>query len=268
MEIIELESWEEFEQAIEEEHQEILKLKKDNPLHFSDLLFRGHANADWKLTTTLERFCYAKNLPFEWPWKKYHRTLLGILPSVLSLTSHNYKLDQKFELDPVFPLPPGYDFMIYARHHGFPSPMLDWTRSPYVAAFFAFNSPFLNEKISIFSFREYFGNAKGYSATMPTIKGLGPYVTAHKRHFLQQCLYTICHKNDNETQVYCSHQDAQFGEDQDRLKKYILPATEREKVLRKLDFMNINAFSLFGNEEGLMDWLAYREIEKRLGEGL
>jgi len=30
--------------------------------------------------------------------------------------------------------------------------------------------------------------------------------------------------------------------------------------------MNINAFSLFGNEEGLMDWLAYREIEKYFRE--
>src|SRR5579871_975887 len=33
---------------------------------------------------------------------------------------------------------PGYDYMAYLRHHGFPSPLLDWTRSPYVAAFFAF----------------------------------------------------------------------------------------------------------------------------------
>jgi len=33
---------------------------------------------------------------------------------------------------------PAYEFMAYLRHNGFPSPLLDWTRSPYVAAYFAF----------------------------------------------------------------------------------------------------------------------------------
>jgi hypothetical protein len=32
-----------------------------------------------------------------------------------------------------------YDFMTRLRHHGFPSPLLDWPQSPYTAAFFAFN---------------------------------------------------------------------------------------------------------------------------------
>jgi FRG domain len=33
---------------------------------------------------------------------------------------------------------PAYDLLIYTRHHGFPSPLLDWTRSAYIAAFFTF----------------------------------------------------------------------------------------------------------------------------------
>jgi hypothetical protein len=50
---------------------------------------------------------------------------------------------------------------------------------------------------------------------------------------------------------------------QDSLTKYLIPTTERAKILEKLHFMNINSYSLFGDEEGLMEELAYQEIERR-----
>jgi hypothetical protein len=64
-----------------------------------------------------------------------------------------------------------------------------------------------------------------------------------------------------KTRAYHPHDSANFGYDYNLCKKYILPSSERTKVLNKLDQMNINAFSLFGNEEGLMDMLAWRFLK-------
>ncbi|HQU28819.1 MAG TPA: hypothetical protein PKZ24_06645, partial [Nitrospirales bacterium] len=60
------------------------------------------------------------------------------------------------------------------------------------------------------------------------------------------------------------HEEAftQNTKSQDQLTKFILPKSERTKVLEKLNLMNVNAYSLFGNEKGLMETLAYKEIEK------
>ena len=97
---------------------------------------------------------------------------------------------------------------------------------------------------------------------MPEIKGLGPYVRSHRRHFQQQSEYTICTIRRDGEHAYARHEDAFAGnkEDQDELWKFDIPATEREKVLKRLEQYNIHAFSLFGSEESLMEALAFREL--------
>ena len=47
----------------------------------------------------------------------------------------------------------------------------------------------------------------------------------------------------------------------DVLWKFSLPATERLKVLKLLDRSNINAFSLIGSKESLMETMAFRELD-------
>src|SRR5438876_2258021 len=98
--------------------------------YVSDPLFRGHADSSWPLVTTLERFS-AK----PWSVNAYDRLLRSVLPAVISLTSRDWELDSEEEMDEArHGPPPGYEFMIYLRHHAFPSPLLDWSRSPHVAA--------------------------------------------------------------------------------------------------------------------------------------
>ncbi len=156
--------------------------------------------------------------------------------------------------------------MAYLRHHGFPSPLLDWSRSPYVAAYFAFAKREAADNVAIYAFLE----------RPPTIEFLpigGPKICTrgscslktHERHRRQQSSYTVCVEQDNVTKQwkFVSHQKVfeLHGIGRDQIYKTTVPSSERIKILRYLDSDNLNRFSLFGSEDALMDTLAFREIE-------
>ena len=156
-----------------------------------------------------------------------------------------------------------WSYMVHLRHHGFPSPFLDWTRSPYVAAFFAFRRPIKGvEKVSIYVYCEMLN--KVYSSGQPEIQRLkNQYFPTHRRHFLQQCEYTMCVQNKEGEWLFVPHEEVfERGDpNHDVLWKFSLPAAERLKVLKLLDRSNINAFSLFQSEESLMETMAFRELD-------
>ena len=94
------------------------------------------------------------------------------------------------------------------------------------------------------------------------------YVEEHlkgvtRRHFLQQCDYTICTRHDGTRLHYTNHDDAFALDhvDQDILWKITAPASIATEVLAELDSMNINALSLFDSEDGLIDTMAFRQFD-------
>ena len=257
-----LKNWEEFESAIGKflETMEARRAAKF-PLHVSTPLFRGHADSSWRLESTLDRF--AKR---EISMQDYYETIRAVRPAIVSITGKDWPLPE-FKDTHRPPHPPiGYEFMIYLRHHGFPSPLLDWTQSPYVAAFFAFRTDKESqaESVAIYSYVDFMGGGRAHYEGEPVIFALGPYAVTHKRHYSQQCEYTTCTKGVSGGAVYCSHELGIPNDEGGRLLKYTIPRTEREKAMKKLERMNITAFSLFGSEESLMDTLAYKELESGL----
>lgn len=233
--------------------------------HVSDILFRGQADADWSLATTLERFG-----KFNLPLKTYERYLAAVKPAIESYTEKSFQFHHKneqtdspsFILSDVSLLKGQYEFMAYLRHHGFPSPLLDWSRSLYVALYFACSGGRIDKDAALYMYVENLGFGKGGARGNPEIASLGPYVTTHKRHYIQQSQYTACVAEIEGKWVFHRH-ELNLGmpaDKQDRLERVVIPAIFKADFLKELDSMNINAFSLFGTEESLMETLSLREM--------
>ena len=153
--------------------------------------------------------------------------------------------------------------MAYARHHGFPSPLIDWTRSLYVALYFAFYDACPDGEVAIFVHQDRPEGGKSNFGGAPYIEELGEYISTHPRHYLQQSQYSICICKPENIWTYASHEDFfqnHQRDHQNHLTKFILPGCLKESVLEKLSSMNINSYSLFANEEGLFNTLAWEEM--------
>ncbi|MFI5330231.1 MAG: FRG domain-containing protein [Desulfobaccales bacterium] len=273
MQEIDLNSWEEFEERIKG-----LENERRNQEPSSEFLYRGQGRKSWELLTTLERHG-KKNLSF----RDYFRLISIAKPQIESFTGSNWNIPS---------WPDGFDkllkenkgsillgnilnrsddlisYMVDLRHHGFPSPLLDWSSSHYVAAYLAFNDVLQREEaVSIFvyceSITEY--GEKWIGGDKPWIYRPEPYAKIAKRHYNQYSHYTVCvildQKPDGEWK-YAPHSKvfARNDPNQDVLWKFNIPFSERLNVLKQLDKNNINALSLFGSKESLMETMALREI--------
>ena len=225
--------------------------------------------------TTLERRV-STTAYHRYPVDKYWKLMRKIEPEIAAFTGISREVPPWSEPEGGFAdywrSCGAFGFMVHLRHHGFPSPLLDWSRSLYIAAYFAFQEN-VTRNCAIYPFIEAPKNIAISDPSTPTIRMHGGYgVKTHERHFRQQSAYTICVQRDSATKTwsFVSHESvfndssrSKTGICQNVLYKTVIASTERKKALQKFDRYGLNHFTLFGSEEALMNTLSYREFDYR-----
>jgi FRG domain len=259
-----LSCWEEFEEKASAFDDPNRKL-------WDEVWFRGQADAQWALLTTLER--RSKRVSTV---SMYLNLISELKPAIETFTGAEFQMPKRSEIEErcrqydLFHwfLLDAVTYMAHLRHGAFPSPLLDWTGSPYVAAYFAFSRAGRQNagEVAIYAYRERPNNMKIEGSDSPTILSFGPLIKTHNRHFRQQSRYTMCLRFENGEWIFTPHDSVYGAKDdrqQDLLWKMTIPVTERQKALRHFDKFNLNEFTLFASEEGLLEMLAMRVIDMR-----
>jgi hypothetical protein len=216
------------------------------------LLFRGQSSK-WRLRTPFHRSGRANLL-----W--YVRNDIPQLHQYLSArTKHVFKLHDHEEYGA---------FISLLQHHGYPTPVLDWTYSPYVAAFFAYRGisneqassagPDAKVRILIFDAAEW------VRRWAPVTLLVHPQLHVTVREFMpientrmipQQAVSTVSSVDDIETYI-----KERGTNDVSYLRAIDLPMRERRSVFRELMFMGLTAGSLFPGLDGTCEELAERHF--------
>lgn len=263
-----LKSWDEFRPLIHDIQQRhgAYSTELSDGTRYSrenQLLFRGQADSEWELKTTLERKA-AKRFAVD----EYVQEVDSFVNELEAFTGRRWNTkpypESRREIERVDDSMrshlPNLEYLVYLRHHGFPSPLLDWTASPHIAAYFAFSNQVKADRAAIYvyienpSVREPVPGVTRVPAAMISV--VGPYMTTHARHFAQQAWYTTATEWSGEPKArsFCRHEDVfrmTHGK-QDMLIKLTVPTALRSHILRDLNDYNINHFTLYQSEDSLV----------------
>jgi hypothetical protein len=174
------------------------------------------------------------------------------------LTSHFFNLANPIENGAFYTL---------VQHHGYPTPLLDWTYSAYVAAYFAYRNLPKDKRTSNDRVRIVIFDAELWKADYAQLQKITPA----SRHFSlisplainntrlvpQQALLAISNVDDIEG--YIAEREAVKG--RTYLQAIDLPGSERRHVMQQLSMMGITAGSLFPGLDGACEQLREQNFD-------
>lgn len=216
------------------------------------LIFRGQSNP-WRLRTTFHR---SKR-------KDLIRYIIKDVPTVhreiTARTRHLFDLNDNYQFGA---------FLNLIQHHGYPTPLLDWSYSPFVAAFFAYRFSDKQQRLSQFV-RIYTFDKHEWEVTYPQYQfinfipphfsAIEPLAVENPRAMPQQAISTLTNVDDIES--YILQQEKSTG------KRFLsaidLPIDDRDKALYELNYMGITAGSLFPGLDGACEELTSRMFKRQ-----
>lgn len=211
-------------------------------------IFRGHGDASWKLASEWQRFLIHKKQEGD------QTDAADVLErKLLSFKEHATGLPEVRESA----LKSDNDWWALGRHHGLVTPLLDWTRSPYVAAYFAWIGYFeqRNDRLALWG-----GTPQRWGDGSVAVWELGGFdqltndelhvfasrTDAARRQKAQQGLLTILrHATHLDLQSYLESRGLAS-----RLTKYVIPGTAFPTALADLTAMNLSHATLFPDLDG------------------
>ncbi len=204
--------------------------------------YRGQMDAAWQLKTTFHRAVENKNITMDDYLKKivedmrYH--VSSHLNEIIDTSNKN-----EFAT-----------FLALLRHHGFPTPLLDWTMSPYIAAYFAFRdvnrlNP-LGRKTRVFvfdfeSWRKAYSQPDDLKSVSPYVSVLRPFAKYNPRQITQNCVYTITNVPDVQAHILRLTKNVDF------LYQFNFSSDIKDEVMSELDLMGISEMNLYPGLDGL-----------------
>jgi FRG domain len=221
-------SWEDFKKFV-------LTLE---PYRFA---FRGHGKNTWRLRTSFHRSGRASLIKFQTQdVPALHRHLSG-------LTTHRFNLGDPLDYAA---------FLNLAQHHGYPTPILDWTQSPFVAAYFGFKDLSRDDvpadqkiRIIVFDVKVWSTMLERAAVIMPGflhMTFLEPLATNNPRALPQQSISTVTNIDDLELYI----REMETTHNKSFMFAIDLPGSERRLVMQDLALMGITAGSLFPGIDG------------------
>lgn len=222
-------------------------------LRSRQFLFRGQ-NRPWRMRTSFHRTGRADLARF---WDEDLPTLHRHLSA---RTRHVFDLQKPIEIGAFFNL---------VQHHGYPTPLLDWTYSPYVAAFFAYRGisnedaakadPSEKVRIIVFDQAQW---KKDLNQVLVLVSprlylSIGEFIAIENERLIpQQAATTVTNVDDVEAYI-----KSRGSESKVYLCALDLPKHERKQVVRELSYMGITAGSLFPGLDGACEEIKDRNFE-------
>lgn len=210
----------------------------------AQLIYRGHRRYDWPLTPSLGRFDPRNIITAD----VADAQLRLFRRAVRGRVSDRTLVEEAEE----------HELWSVGQHHGLMTPLLDWTYSPYVALFFAFEREDRRHGELDNPYRALYVLNKTHVEAedrCPDVSVLEPRKDDHGRLVNQAGLFTYsAYGNTLENFLIESLRDEVLGdvseeEEAGELAKYIckiyIPNEERAECLRHLRMMNVHHASLF-----------------------